>query len=59
MPVGVFIDKPDSVTVANDAWYEIEGTVQPDSVDGYSVVKMDDAVMRPVSKPETTWLYPR
>jgi uncharacterized repeat protein (TIGR03943 family) len=59
MPVGVFIDKPDSVAFDKDAWYEIEGTVLADSIDGYFIVKMDNAVMRPVKKPETTWLYPR
>jgi uncharacterized repeat protein (TIGR03943 family) len=59
VPVGVFIEKPDSVAFKKDAWYEIEGTVHPDSLDGYYVVKLDDAVMRPVPKPETTWLYPR
>ncbi|MBD3422348.1 MAG: TIGR03943 family protein, partial [Chitinivibrionales bacterium] len=59
MPVGVFIDKPDSGTVEKNAWYEIEGTIHPDSLDGYSILKLDEAVMRPVQKPEVTWLYPR
>ncbi len=59
MPVGVFIDKPDSLVVEKDAWYEVEGKIRTDSLDGIFVVKMDDAVMRPVQKPEQTWLYPR
>ncbi|MBD3243879.1 MAG: hypothetical protein GF331_25025 [Chitinivibrionales bacterium] len=59
MPVGVFIEKADSIAVEENAWYEIEGTVRPDSLDGYFVVKLDEAVMRPVSKPKITWLYPR
>jgi putative membrane protein len=59
IPVGVFIEKADSVAVKENAWYEIEGVVRPDSLDGCFVVKLDEAVMRPVSKPKTTWLYPR
>jgi uncharacterized repeat protein (TIGR03943 family) len=59
IPVGVFIDKPQNFVFKKDAWYEIEGVVQPDSVDGYSVVKLNDAVMRPVPKPRVTWLYPQ
>lgn len=59
IPVGVFIREPDSIVVEKDAWYEVEGVVRPDSLDGYFVVKLDEAVMRPVQKPEQTWLYPR
>ncbi len=59
LPVGVFIDKPDTIAVESDAWYEVEGIVRPDSVDGYFIIKMDEAIMRPVESPKNPWLYPR
>ncbi len=57
MPVGVLINKPEGFVLEKDAWYEFEGTVKPDSIEGYFVVKMDDALIRPIEKPSQTWLY--
>ncbi len=58
MPVGVLIKKPQDFILDKNAWYEFEGTVQPDSIEGYFVVKMDDVFIRPIEKPSQTWLYP-
>lgn len=58
MPVGVLINKPRDFVLEKDAWYEFEGTVQPDSIEGYFVIKMDDVLIRPIEKPSQTWLYP-
>ncbi len=58
MPVGVLINKPQDFILEKDAWYEFEGTVQPDSIEGYFVIKMDDVLIRPIEKPSQTWLYP-
>ena len=59
MPVGVFIRRQDSVNIEEKSWYEIEGTVTPDSLDGFFVVKLEDAIIRKIPKPEQTWLYPK
>jgi uncharacterized repeat protein (TIGR03943 family) len=58
MPVGVLINKPEGFVLEKDAWYEFEGIVKPDSIEGYFVVKMDDVLIRQIEKPSQTWLYP-
>jgi uncharacterized repeat protein (TIGR03943 family) len=58
-PVGVFIKQQDSLSIEEKAWYEIEGTVTTDSLDGFIVVKLEDSIIREIPKPENTWLYPK
>jgi len=58
MPIGIFIPKQDSIPIENNSWYEVEGVVKTDTLDGYLVAALDSLHISQTAKPENGWLFP-
>lgn len=58
-PVGILIKDNDSVPIENDAWYDVEGIISLDSMDGIKFIRMDSASFQITEKPKDYWLYPQ
>jgi uncharacterized repeat protein (TIGR03943 family) len=56
--VGMIVDPPPGVTVKQDDWLQVRGTVDVASFDGHNSPLIHAEVIQPVPQPDQPYLYP-